>query len=71
MHSYEGVNEIDEVAEVVQDHPSDGDEIVELPEHSPANHHDQVVQDGHVYNPQPLEIICQNWHFKKEFILTL
>ena len=71
MHSYERVNEIDEVAEVVQDHPSDGDEIVKLPEHGPANHHDQVVQDGHVDNPQPLEIIFQNLHFKKEFILTL
>ena len=55
MHSYERVNDIEEVAEVVQDHPSDRHKIVKLPEHSPANHHDQVVEDGHVYNPQPLE----------------
>ena len=56
MHSYERVNDIEEVAEVVQDHPSDGQQIVKLPEHSPANNHDQVVEDGHVDNPQPLEI---------------
>ena len=71
MHSYERINEIDEVAEVVQDHPSDGDEIVKLPEHSPANHHDSVVEDGHVNNPQPLQIIFQSLHFKKWLILTL
>ena len=56
MHSYERVNGIEEVAEIVQDHPSDRHKIVKLPEHSPANHHDQVVEDGHVDNPQPLVI---------------
>ena len=57
MHSYERVDDVEEVAEVVEDHPGDGHEIVKLPEHSPANHHDRVVEDGHVDNPQPLEII--------------
>ena len=71
MHSYERINEIDEVAEVVQDHPSDGDEIVKLPKHSPANHHDRIVQYGHVNNPQPLKIMFQHLHCKKELILTL
>ena len=55
MHSYERVDDVEEVAEVVEDHPGDGHEIVKLPEHSPANHHDRVVEDGHVDNPQPLE----------------
>ena len=43
MHSYERVDDVEEVAEVVEDHPGDGHEIVKLPEHSPANHHDRVV----------------------------
>ena len=54
MHSHEGVHDVEEVRDVVQDHPGHGDEVVELPEHGPPHHHDKIVQDSHVNNPQPL-----------------
>ena len=54
MHSDEGIEEIEEVADVVENHPGGVEHVVQLPEDHPARHTDEVVEDGHVDNTQPL-----------------
>ena len=54
MHPDKGVDDVEEVAGVVEQQPGGGDEVVQLPEHGAAHHHDQVVQHRHVDHPQPL-----------------
>ena len=54
MHPDEGVHDVEAVTHVVHHHPGPGDQVVQLPEHGPAHHHDQIVQHGHVDHPQPL-----------------
>ena len=54
MHSDEGIEEIEEVADVVENHPGGVEHVVQLPEDHPARHTDEVVEDGHVDDTQPL-----------------
>ena len=63
MHPHQGVQDVEEITCVVQHHPGDGKEIVQLPEDSSAHHQDQVVEHGQVDDPQPLDhdiVNCQN-----------
>ena len=55
VHPDEGVDDVEEVAGVVEQQPGGGEEVVQLPEHGAAHHHDQVVQHRHVDHPQPLD----------------
>lgn len=45
---YEGVQKVDKVAEIVDNGPGDGVEVLQLPEDAPPDDKDEVVHDGHV-----------------------
>lgn len=55
MHSDEGVEDVEKVTDVVENHPGCVEHVVQLPEDHPARHTDEVVEDGHVDDAQPLK----------------
>ena len=54
VHSYEGIEDVEKVTDVIENHPGGVEHVVQLPEDHPARHTDQVVEDGHVDDAQPL-----------------
>ena len=54
MHSHEGIEDVEKVADVVENHPGGVEHVVQLPEDHPAGDTDEVVEDGHVDDAQPL-----------------
>ena len=57
VHPYEDINTVEEVWEIVEQEPHDGELVVEFPEDGPAHHEGEVVEDGQVDEAQPVVVI--------------
>ena len=57
MHPHQGIQEVEEVTDVVKDHPGGVQHVVQLPEDHPAGDEDEVVEDGEVDDAQPVVVV--------------
>ena len=55
------VKDVNEVADVVQAQPEGHVIFLQLPEDCPSNNHDDVVEDGGRYYPQPAIVEGSGW----------
>ena len=54
VHSDNHVDDVNEIAKVVEEDPADGEQVVQLPEDGPPDDEDQVVHNSQVYDGKPL-----------------
>ena len=57
VHPDQGVEHVEEVTNVVEDHPGGVEHVVQLPEDHPARDEDEVVEDGEVDDTQPVVVV--------------
>ena len=57
VHPDQGVEHVEKVTNVVEDHPGGVEHVVQLPEDHPARDEDEVVEDGEVDDTQPVVVV--------------
>ena len=57
MHPHQGIQEVEEVTDVVKNHPGGVQHVVQLPEDHPAGDEDEVVEDGEVDDAEPVVVV--------------
>ena len=57
VHPHQGIQEVEEVTDVVKDHPGGVQHVVQLPEDHPAGDEDEVVEDGEVDDAEPVVVV--------------